>query len=39
VPREALRSMVERDALGALRIAWKGESPAEAAAEEDDEEV
>jgi len=27
VPREALRGMVERDALGALGIAWAGEAP------------
>ena len=36
VPREALRGMVERDALGALGIAWAGETPAEEAEDEEE---
>jgi hypothetical protein len=36
VPREALRSMVERDALTALGIALPGEMPAEGAAEDEE---
>jgi hypothetical protein len=40
VPREALRSMVERDALRALGICWPGEAPVETppTGEEDEEE-
>lgn len=36
VPREALRSMVERDALSALGIARSGETPGEGAAEDEE---